>query len=232
MIDKLFKSKKELDLVAKNKILEIEIEKLKNEIRKKDGFLKCKNNLIIKKENSEKNWQKIEDGLKKYYNENNNLREEIKKYDLIFSNSNFKHNYLIPIEKYLFETKFKEIIVILNNKGKRYVQDLNEYVIEHLSIEESLKLNLKYKLQKFQNLEINWEIKTYLLNGEKISKIYMKYRKFTNILLNENIEFMSQLENYNFDKLINQGFLTDDILKLKEISLEYKSKYKIEKSYF
>ena len=42
MIDKLFKSKKELDLVAKNKILEIEIEKLKNEIRKKDGFLKCK----------------------------------------------------------------------------------------------------------------------------------------------------------------------------------------------
>lgn len=91
---------------------------------------------------------------------------------------------------------------------------------------------MKYKLQKFQNLEINWEIKTYLLNGEKISKIYMKYRKFTNILLNENIEFMSQLENYNFDKLINQGFLIDDILKLKEIFLEYKSKYKIEKSYF
>lgn len=60
----------------------------------------------------------------------------------------------------------------------------------------------------------------------------MKYRKFTNILLNENIEFMSQLENYNFDKLINQGFLIDDILKLKEIFLEYKSKYKIEKSYF
>ena len=58
MLKKRFKSKRESELTLKNEMLEIEIEKLKNEIRKKDGFLKCKNSLFIEKDN-EKNKRKV-----------------------------------------------------------------------------------------------------------------------------------------------------------------------------
>ena len=45
-------------------------------------------------------------------------------------------------------------------------------MIEYLSVEDSLKLELRRTFEKFQRLEINWEIKTQLLKGEKLSKIY------------------------------------------------------------
>ncbi|MEG0425118.1 MAG: hypothetical protein RR556_05235 [Cetobacterium sp.] len=231
MLRKLFKSKKESELMLKNEILEIEIEKLKNEIRKKDGFLKCKNSLFIEKDNEkkqEKNWEEIEAKLKKYYTENNELREVIKKSEKVISISHLKFNYLIQIEKYLYEARFKEVVEVLKKKGYKFAQDLNEYVIEHFSIEDTLKLELKKKLERFQKLEIAWEIKTQLLKGEKLSKIYSKHRKFTNIMISENKEFISDLDGYNFDILVNKGFSLDDIEELKRIYQAYISKYRVE----
>ncbi|MEG0234700.1 MAG: hypothetical protein RR523_09330 [Cetobacterium sp.] len=231
MLRKLFKSKKESELMLKNEILEIEIEKLKNEIRKKDGFLKCKNSLFIEKDNEkkqEKNWEEIEAKLKKYYTENNELREVIKKSEKVISISHLKFNYLIQIEKYLYEARFKEVVEVLKKKGYKFAQDLNEYVIEHFSIEDTLKLELKKKLERFQKLEIAWEIKTQLLKGEKLSKIYSKHRKFTNIMISENKEFISDLDGYNFDILVNKGFSLDEIEELKRIHQDYISKYRVE----
>ncbi|MGL5277733.1 MAG: hypothetical protein ACRC8M_01450 [Cetobacterium sp.] len=230
MLKKLFKSKKESELILKNELLEIEIEKLKNEIRKKDGFLKCKNSLFIEKDNEkkqEKNWQEIEEQLKKYYTENTELREVVKKSEKVISIPHLKFNYLIQIEKYLYEARFKELVEILKKRGNKFVQDLNEYVIEHLSIEDTLKLELKKKFEKFQKLEINWEIKTQLLKGEKLSKIYSKYRKFTNIMINENKEFVCDLDGYRFDILINKGFSLHEIEELKKIYQDYILKYRI-----
>ncbi len=201
-------------------MLGIEIKKLKNEIRKKDSFLKCKNSLFIEKDNEkkqERNWQKIEEELKRYYTENNELREVIKKGEKIISISDLKFNYLIQIEKFLYEARFKVVTEILKNKGYKFAQDLNEHVIERLSIEDTLKLDLRKKFEKFQRLEINWEMKTWLLKGEKISKIYWKHRKFINIMINENKEFISDLNGYNFDILTNNGFTLDEIEKLKKI---------------
>ncbi|MGL5413948.1 hypothetical protein [Cetobacterium sp.] len=231
MLGKLFKSKKESELMLKNEMLEIEIKKLKNEIRKKDGFLKCKNSLFIEKDNEkkqEKNWKEIETKLKKYYTENNELRETIKKSEKIISISHLKFNYLIQIERYLYEARFKEPAEILKNKGYKFVQNLNEYVIEHLSMEDTLKLELKKKFERFQKLEIAWEIKTQLLKGEKLSKIYSKHRKFTNLMINENKEFISDLDGYNFDILVNKGFSLDDVEELKRIYQDYILKYRVE----
>lgn len=231
MLWKLFKSKKESELMLEKEALEIEIKKLKNEIRKKDCFLKCKNSLFIEKDNEkkqEKNWQEIEDKLKKYYKENNELREVIKESEKIISLSHLKFNYLIRIEKYLCEARFKELIEILKSRGNKFVQDLTEDIIEHLSIEDALKLELKKKLKKFQNLEVNWEIKTHLLKGEKLSRIYLKYRKFINIMLSENKEFISDLDRHNFDILVKKGFSLDEIKEIKRIYQDYTSKYRIE----
>lgn len=234
MLKKLFKSKRESELILEKELLDIEVEKLKNEIRKKDGFLKCKNSLFIEKDNEkkkERNWQEIEEQLKKYYTENNELREIIKKSEKIVSVSCLKFNYLIQIEKYLYEARFKELGEILKKKGYKFVQNLNEYVIEYLSIEDILKLELKKKFEKFQKLEINWEIKTQLLKGEKLSKVYSKHRKFINIILSENKEFISDLDGYNFDIIANKGFSLDEIEELKRIYQDYIAKYRIKNLY-
>lgn len=231
MLGKLFRSKREVELRLEKEILKIEIEKLKNEIRKKDGFLKCKNSLFIEKDNEkkqEKNWEEIEEQLKKYYTENNELRGAIKKSEKIISISHLRFNYLIQIERYLYEARFKELAEILKNKGYKFVQNLNEYVIEHLSIEDTLKLELKKKFERFQKLEIAWEIKTQLLKGEKLSKIYSKHRKFINLMINENKEFISDLDEYNFDILVNKGFSLDDVEELKRIYQDYIAKYRVE----
>lgn len=231
MLKKLFKSKRESELILEKELLEIEVEKLKNEIRKKDGFLKCKNNLFIEKDNEkkqEKNWKEIEEQLKKYYTENNELRESIKKSEKIISIKQLKFSYMIQMEKYMSESKFKELVKILKKKGYEFIQDLNEYIIEHLSVEESLKLQLKGKLSKFQNLEINWEMKTYLLKGEKLSKIYLKHRKFVNIMLSENKEFISDLDGYSFENLIDKGLCLEEVEELKRIYQDYILKYRIE----
>lgn len=231
MLKKLFKSKRESELTVEKEMLEIEIERLQNEIRKKDGFLKCKNSLFIEKANEkkqEKNWQDIEEQLKKYYKENNNLRNYIKEGEKIISISDLKFNYLIKLERYLSETKLKKAVEILENNGHQFIQELNESIIDSLPVEDSLKIELKKKLKKFKNLEINWELKTYLLKGEKLSKVYSKYRKFTNILLNDGKEFMSDLNEYNFGNLIANGYSTDKIEELKNIYQDYTSKFKIE----
>ena len=231
MLKKLFKSKRESELILEKELLEIEIEKLKNEIRKKDGFLKCKNSLFIEKDNEkkqEKNWQEIEEQLKKYYTENKELREIIKESEKVISILHLKFNYLIQIEKYLYEARFKELVEILKKKENKFVQDLNEYVIERLSVEDSLKLELKRKFEKFQKLEINWEIKTQLLKREKLSKIYSKHRKFINIMISENKEFISDLDEYKFDILVDKSFSLDEIEELKRIYQDYMLKYRIE----
>lgn len=224
MLKKLFISKRESELILEKEMFEIEIEKLKSEIKKKDDFLKCKNSLFIKQEEGKKqeeNWQEIEEKLKKYYKENNELRESFKQSDKIISRTYLKFSYLIPIEKYLYEARFKKLVEILKNKGNRYIQHLNEYVIEYLSIEDNLKSDLKRKFEKFKNLEINWEMKTHLLKGEKLSKVYSKYRKFINIMLSENKEFISELEGYNFEDLVNKGYSLDEVEELKQIYQDY-----------
>ncbi|MGL5623213.1 hypothetical protein [Cetobacterium sp.] len=81
MIGGLFKSKKLIEIEKNQKLLENEIKKLSLELVKKDGFLKCKNNLFISKENMSKNsfdWEKMGDELKKYHEENLLLKKELK----------------------------------------------------------------------------------------------------------------------------------------------------------
>lgn len=231
MLKKLFKSKRESELILEKELLEIEIEKLKNKIRKKDGFLKCKNNLFIEKDNEkkqEKNWQDIEKKLKKYYTENKELKEIIKNNENIISISCIKFNYLIQIEKFLYETRFKDVIETLKKEGNNFAQNLSESTIDKLSLENTLKLELKKKINKLKNLEINWEMKTHLLKGEKLSKIYLKHRKFLNIILKENREFISDLDSYNFDCLINFGYSLNEIQELKKLYQDYVSNYRIE----
>lgn len=231
MISKLFRSRREIKAIEEKNELEMEIESLKNKIRKMESIIRCKNSLNIDKEKEEKQneeWKCMEEKLKKYYKENNELRDFLKQNEKIIPRIYLNYNFFMPIEKYFPESRFMEAVEKLKNTGNEYLQNLNENTIEGLSVDRNLKLELKNKLNRFQNLEVNWEIKTYLIKGEKTTRIFTKYRKFINILLNENKEFMGDLLEYNFNKLIDKGYSVGEIDDLKEIYHNYILKFRIE----
>lgn len=231
MLERLFRSKKEQELRNEKEILEIEVERLKRDLMKKEAFIKCKNSLISEKENKVKEqnqWEEMERELKRYYKENNELKKTLEEREKVLELSHVKVFYLVPLEIYLSEVRYRSPLELLKKSGKNYVQDLNEKIIENLNIDEKVKELLKSKYEKFQKMEINWNVKTYLIKGEKLSKIYCKYRKFLNIISSETKEFMCDLEGYNFHESLKNYYSHNEIEELFDIYQEYMLRNRIE----
>lgn len=228
MISSLFKNKKFIEAEKDQKIMEKEIKRLSLEIVKKDGFLKCKNNLFISKEKAGKkvyDWEKMGDELKKYHEENIVLKKELEKINKILSISCVENHYLIKIEKFLSEIRFSESVNNLKLNGVLYVQCLNDYIIESLVEDEKLRSEILKRYKNFLNGIMNWELKTNLLKGEKITKIYSKYRKVINILNEKTICYMDELNHDILDRLVETGYSQEEIKILKDIYDDYEKKY-------
>lgn len=228
MISSLFKSKKVVAAEKNQKILEDEIKKLSLELIKKDGFLKCKNDLFISKEKDKKDvydWEKMGDELKKYHEENIALKKDLEKINRILYTNCTENHYLIKIEKFLSEVRFSEVVNDLKLNGVMYVQCLNEYIIENLVEDEKLKNEILKRYNNFLHGIMNWNLKTNLLKGEKITKIYSKYRKVINILNEKAICYMDELDHQVLDNLVEFGYDQEDIKNLKDIFDDYEDKY-------
>ncbi len=228
MISSLFKSKKVVEAEKDQKIMEKEIKRLSLEIVKKDGFLKCKNDLFISKEKAGKkvyDWEKMGDELKKYHEENIALKKELEKINKILSIDCVENHYLIKIEKFLSEIRFSESVNNLKLNGVLYVQCLNDYIIESLVENEKLRSEILKRYKNFLNGIMNWELKTNLLKGEKITKIYSKYRKVINILNEKTICYMDELNHDILDRLVESGYSQEEIKTLKDIYDDYEKKY-------
>ncbi len=221
MFDKIFRSKKKITLLQEKELLEIEVEKLKNDLRRNEGIEKCKNSLIFGREEEKKKWIETKEKLYFADKENEALKFKLKKITDFIGCDNFEKEFLLPVEKYFVETRFKAAVVILKERGNEYVQQIDKTNILNIEIDEKLKLELLEKYEKFILRNVSWDIKTYLIKGEKVSKIYQKYRKFLNILLSENIEFISELKGYDFDKILKHGYENEEKILLKELYKEY-----------
>lgn len=228
MFKNLFKSKKLIELTEKKEKLISEIEKLNNEIRKKDALLRCKNDLINKKEsiskkqNIRENWQEMEEALKNAHKENTELKELIQEKENFFDLSFLQSYYLVPLEKMFPEVRFKKIIETLNMN----VQNFSLEYLNSLEIEERLKHEITERINRFNNGDMSWEIKTFLIKGERLSKLYYKYRKLSNIFNENFLEFVSDLDAFNFDSLEKNGYTKDEINNFKDIYIRYTEKYK------
>lgn len=224
-----FKSKKIKELETEFNSLQNQIYDLKNNIRKKDGFLKCKNKIFTSREKSLKdndasekyNWQEIEENLKKLYNENQILKKNLKHIECLFPLTQIKHSYLIPIQKYFVEIRYKNIVSKWLEKDIKYIQQLNETKIDELDVKKYIKDELKIKYLNFLDYKIKWDIKTYLIKGEKLSILYKHQRKFLNILSKKNIEYVGDLDGFDFQMLKDNNFSNTEINSIKTIYLNY-----------
>lgn len=152
----------------------------------------------------------IEKNIKDTKEENNRLRQVIGEYNL--SSKKEKYYYKVDIEKFFSATKYKELVAAILELGIKYIQDMTLETFEQISSEIKHYEDGKLKFQKFMTKEfIEWEVVTYLNKGERVSKLYSKSRKLMNIFIENDIEFMDDLLNYDFNKLIDLGFKESQI---------------------
>lgn len=230
MIGGLFKSKKFVAAERNQKILQNEIKKLSIEILRKDGFLKCKNDLFITKETAEKNtynWGKMEEELKRYQKENIELKKDIEKIENILLLSSIENQYLVKIEKFLPEFRFAEVVKELKACGILYIQSLNENIIKNLIEDEKLSNEVIKRYKNFLNDIMSWNVKTNLMKGERVTRIFKKYRKTVNILTEQSILYMDEITQEVIDKFVNFGYTSKEIKTVNKIFNNYKNKYLI-----
>lgn len=131
--------------------------------------------------------------------------------------------YRVELDK-LFP-KNKELIALLNEKNIFFLDEISVPQLANMlnddfkNREEILK-----KLDDFHSNKISWEILTYINKGEKISKIFSKYRKFCTALAVMNIEYMDEIAELDILSLKNKNFNLKQIEEILKLRDEYYAK--------
>ncbi|MBM6690368.1 hypothetical protein H9X75_04650 [Fusobacterium mortiferum] len=200
--ERLLKKIEELEQIILRK--DKEISDLINELDKINQNTTTNNNL------NSKQLELIEKNIKDTKEENERLKQTIDEYNL--SSKKEKHYYKVDIEKFFSASRFKELTNAIIDKGIIYLQDLTLETFDLLSQDIKNITEGKNRFQKYLTKEfIEWEVVTYLNKGERVSKIYNKSRKLTNIFSENDIEFMEDLLKFNFSNLIDFGFKDEQI---------------------
>ena len=208
------------DLEAEQKLLK-KIEELEQTIARKDKGISDLINELDRVNQSipntntntnlnSKQLELIEKNIKDTKEENDRLKQVIDEYNL--SSKKEKYYYKVDIEKFYSAARFKELANTIVNNGIVYLQDLTLEFFDTLSQDIKNLEEGKIRFQKFLTKEfIEWEVVTYLNKGERVSKLYSKSRKLVNIFIENDIEFMEDLINFDFSKLVDLGFKDSQI---------------------
>lgn len=208
------------DLEAEQKLLK-KIEELEQTIARKDKEISDLINELDRVNQSipntntntnlnSKQLELIEKNIKDTKEENDRLKQVIDEYNL--SSKKEKYYYKVDIEKFYSAARFKELANTIINNGIVYLQDLTLEFFDTLSQDIKNLEEGKIRFQKFLTKEfIEWEVVTYLNKGERVSKLYSKSRKLVNIFIENDIEFMEDLINFDFSKLVDLGFKDSQI---------------------
>lgn len=200
--ERLLKKIEELEQIILRK--DKEISDLINELDKINQNTTTNNNL------NSKQLELIEKNIKDTKEENERLKQTIDEYNL--SSKKEKHYYKVDIEKFFSASRFKELANAIIDKGIIYLQDLTLETFDLLSQDIKNINEGKNRFQKYLTKEfIEWEVVTYLNKGERVSKVYNKSRKLTNVFSENDIEFMEDLVKFNFSNLIDFGFKDEQI---------------------
>ena len=208
------------DLEAEQKLLK-KIEELEQTIARKDKEISDLINELDRVNQSipntntntnlnSKQLELIEKNIKDTKEENDRFKQVIDEYNL--SSKKEKYYYKVDIEKFYSAARFKELANTIVNNGIVYLQDLTLEFFDTLSQDIKNLEEGKIRFQKFLTKEfIEWEVVTYLNKGERVSKLYSKSRKLVNIFIENDIEFMEDLINFDFSKLVDLGFKDSQI---------------------
>ncbi|WP_047384689.1 MULTISPECIES: hypothetical protein [unclassified Cetobacterium] len=227
-LSKLFNNKNIKELEKINLTLSEQLLNLQKELQEKEILINNYSSLQSKPNTDySKQWQLMEKNLRNLQEENKVLKEHLIKLNKIIPKQQWQYSFLVDLHHFYSTNKFIGIREKLNESGIKYLQEITEETFnttlkDDRYVQEGLQKFLDYKRGI-----IDWDVKTFLLKGDKVTKIYQKSRKFLNILAEKNIEFMIDLESFNFHSLKDYGFSDEDISSFKEKYESYNAERKI-----
>ena len=207
LADFLFKEKEEKylkqieDLQNYLKIQEDEISYLKVQLedvtKEKDARINSKQLEIF-----EKNFKHNIEVAKKY-------RSILDSYNLDTEKKSYK--YRVDLKYFYSEKKFEEVIKFLNENNKFFVDELSEEIFDNMTKEIKNTNKAKQRFIDFKNGKMEWAITTLINKGEELSKLYSKSRKLMTIFSDLYLEYLDDIENFDFMNLKSQGFDISEI---------------------
>ena len=225
--DFLFKEKEDKYL-KRIEELEKTVDDMKKVLRAKDEQISYLGDKIeetkeeLEKEKnkfSPKQLELIERNLKK-------SSEDARKYKAVLSAYKLdpertQNTYRIELKKFYSEKKFEEIVNFLIEAEVLFVDELDEERLNLLpqdikNLEETKKRFLDFKAGKY-----SWDVLTMLRSGEKLSKIYSKSKKILTVFSEMYLEFMDDIQNFDFAILENYAFKPAQIEDFKNKRDEY-----------
>ncbi len=225
---KLFKNKNIKELEKINLTLSEKLQNLQKELEEKEVLISNYSSLQSKPNTDySKQWQLMEKNLRNLQEENRMLKENFIKLNRIIPKQQWQYSFLVDLHYFYSANKFVSIREKLLESGVKYLQEINEEMFSTLLKEDRY---VQEGLQKFLDYKkgiIDWDVKTFLMKGDKVTKIYQKSRKFLNILSEQNIEFMVDLESFDFQSLNEFGFSQEDIDAFKQKYESYNAERKI-----
>lgn len=228
LFNKLFQGKNIKELEQLNLSLLKKLSYLQKELEEKTDLI---NNISTEKAKPKsdysKQWILMEKNLRNLQEENRILKDKIEKSNKILPNNQWKYSYKVDINTFFSANKYSKLRDTFLEKGIIFLQDINEEMFNTFFNNEKFVKDAYSKFINYKNNKIDWEIKTYLIKGDKITKIFQKSRKFLNVLAENNIEFMIDLDKFNFQKLTNYGFSQEEIESFNNIYKTYNSEKKL-----
>lgn len=225
---KLFNNKNIKELEKINLTLSEKLQNLQKELEEKEVLISNYSSLQSKPNTDySKQWQLMEKNLRNLQEENRMLKENFIKLNRIIPKQQWQYSFLVDLHHFYSANKFVSIREKLLESGVKYLQEINEEMFSTLLKEDRY---VQEGLQKFLDYKkgiIDWDVKTFLMKGDKVTKIYQKSRKFLNILSEQNIEFMVDLESFDFQSLNEFGFSQEDIDAFKQKYESYNAERKI-----
>ncbi len=137
-------------------------------------------------------------------------------------------NYKLPSEVLFTSTKFKEILNTLEENTIKFLDEIDVERFEEITsnskgFSEARKLFLDCKKGHY-----SWDVKTFLMKGPRLSKIFSRQRKLMGYFDDNYMEFLIDLKNFDQNLLASKGFSESHISKYNEVIDEYRN-YRIQR---
>lgn len=130
------------------------------------------------------------------------------------------YKYKLEVSKFFTGTKFTELLEVLTKNNIEFIDDLTDVTFFSLlngvkNVEEAKKKFADYKNNKF-----DWDIAALINRGDKLSKIYSS-RKLLNVFSELSLEYMDDIDNFDFSSLKIYNFSYPQIEEFKTKRDEY-----------
>lgn len=130
------------------------------------------------------------------------------------------YKYKLEVSKFFTGTKFTELLEVLIKNNIEFIDDLTDVTFFSLlngvkNVEEAKKKFADYKNNKF-----DWDVAALINRGDKLSKIYSS-RKLLNVFSELSLEYMDDIDNFDFSSLKIYNFSYPQIEEFKTKRDEY-----------